>query len=555
MQSRIGRLGWNVVLCVVAAVSLLPLRAQDSRGSTVVVVYNSAMPESKEVADHYAKARKVPSSQVIGFDLPKEEEISREVFAEKLQRPLWQELKERGLIVYESGGELRRQRTQPKFSAASIRYLVLCYGVPVKISRDSGLKEEGVEKLPPELQPRNEAAVDSELALLPVLPGQPTLAGPLPNPLFAQTNSAALSPTNGILMTARLDGPSAELAKGLVDKAILGEQKGLWGRAYFDLRGISEEAYKLGDDWIGNAAEGARHYGYEVVLDRVGETFGAGFPMPDVALYFGWYDQSVSGPFASGMADFVPGAIAYHLHSFSARQLRTPNTWWVGPLIAKGATATFGFTEEPYLQFTPEPPVFIARLLFNGFSFGEAIYAAQRYLSWQTTVVGDPLYTPNIIPPQERFLKMQAAKDPLLPWLQLLIVNRNMVQNHPMTEATEYIENTPGVGDHYLLQEKLADLYKRQGMVIEAADPYLKAIQMNPPPLDRLRMAINAGGMLSNLGHKQEAYDLYQNVLRDFPNYPDRSMLYTRLAELATALDKKDEAERFRRLSSGNAGG
>ena len=533
---------------------MLAVEALDPRGNSVVVVYNSAMPESKTVAEHYADRRTVPSNQVIGFDLPRAEQISRDEFQEKLQRPLWRELKERGLIVYESGGELRRQRTEPKFEAASIRYLVLCYGVPVKIARDAGIKEDRVDKLPPELQPRNEAAVDSELAMLPILPGQPTLTGPLPNPLFAQTNSHAFSPTNGILMTARLDGPTADLAKGLVDKAILAEQDGLWGRAYFDLRGNTEDAYKLGDDWINNASEAARHYGLEVVLDRVGQTFPTGFPMPDVAMYFGWYDAHVSGPFTTGLAEFVPGAVAYHLHSFSASVLRTSDRHWVGPLIARGATATFGFTEEPYLQFTPDLPVFVARLLFSGFSFGEAVYAAQRYLSWQTTVVGDPLYTPNFVPPQQRFLKMKADDHPLLPWVHLLIVNRNMAQNHPMSEATEYIEKSPGVGDHYLLQEKLADLYKRQGMVIEAAEPYIKAIKMDPPKLHRLRLAINAGGMLSNLGHKQEAYDLYESVLRDFPNYPDKSMLYNRLADLATALDKKDEAERYRRLGSGNAG-
>ena len=46
-----------------------PLRAADS-GASVVVVYNTQMAESKQVADYYAERRHVPASQVFGFKLP-----------------------------------------------------------------------------------------------------------------------------------------------------------------------------------------------------------------------------------------------------------------------------------------------------------------------------------------------------------------------------------------------------------------------------------------------------------------------------------------------------
>src|SRR5207247_11155568 len=65
-------------------------------------------------------------------------------------------------------------------------------------------------------------------------------------PIYA----ASLHPTNGILMVTRLDGPTAAIARGLVDKAIQAETDGLWGRAYFDVRGLTNGSYKLGDDWI-----------------------------------------------------------------------------------------------------------------------------------------------------------------------------------------------------------------------------------------------------------------------------------------------------------------
>ncbi len=65
---------------------------------------------------------------------------------------------------------------------------------------------------------RNEAAVDSELALLPELNVKRPLTGVFLNPAFAATNSFLLHPTNGLLLVTRLDGPSPEIAMRLVDK-------------------------------------------------------------------------------------------------------------------------------------------------------------------------------------------------------------------------------------------------------------------------------------------------------------------------------------------------
>jgi uncharacterized protein (TIGR03790 family) len=119
----------------------------------------------------------------------------------------------------------------------------------------------------------------------------------------------------------------------------------------------------------------------DVVVNRIG-------------LYAGWYDGKVSGPFTRPPVEFMPGAFAYHLHSFSAHTVRWTNEYWCGPLLAEGVTATMGCIDEPYWDATPNIPVFFSRWLMLGFSYGEAACAAQRAVSWQTTVVGDPLYRP-----------------------------------------------------------------------------------------------------------------------------------------------------------------
>jgi uncharacterized protein (TIGR03790 family) len=324
--------------------------------------------------------------------------MTRDEFRSQLQLPLARILEEKKL------GEMTREpadRTSgpprsnvPKVRSSKIRYIVLCYGVPFRISEAPSFQEEGAAALKTELR-RNEAAVDSELAALPILGQKPLLAGWLPNPGYSATNAHAIDPGNGVLMAARLDGPSLEIANGLVDKAIEAESNGFWGRAYFDLRNTSDPGLIQGDKWLGDAAEICRTLGFETVVDKKPSPFSTSFPAPQIAIYAGWYDANVSGPFLQEQVEFMPGAFAYHLHSFSAARLRSLDQNWVGPLLAKGTTIAMGSVAEPFLAGTPDIAVFCHRLLYAGFTFGESAYAAIGMLSWQTTVVGDPLYRPS----------------------------------------------------------------------------------------------------------------------------------------------------------------
>ncbi len=523
---------------VIAAVAQEP-------GESVVLVYNSRVPASKTVADHYARARKVPQSHIVALDLPESEIISRDDFESRLQLPLWQEMRARKMLVY---GENDKDTNRCNVVHATVRNAVLCYGVPLKIAPDPERKEEAAEKFPQELR-RNEAAVDSELALLPYLDHKLLLAGFLPNPFYLMTNKDLMTPTNGVLLVARVDGPTPEIAKGLVDKAIEAEKNGLWGRAYFDLRGITNGPYKPGEEWISYAADAARSYGFEVVTDNSGATFGPAAPLSDIALYFGWYDQSVSGPFTNGMAQFRPGAIAYHLHSFSSRALRVTDTWWTGPLLAAGATATMGCTEEPYLQATPHVNAFLSRFLFLGFSFGEAAYACQPYLSWQNTIVGDPLYRPFAKPQKDRFEEMSARNDTNLEWSVLMWANIRLSKGAPLEEIEELYRNTPVSKTSSVLQEKLADLYNSLGKVLQAAEHYRSALKLPMSALQRIRVSLNAAPLFASLGAPEEAYAIYQKLIREHPDYADRKQIYERMARVAQELNKPAEAEEYERLS------
>ena len=526
---------------------LLPCLAK-AGGDEVIVIYNTRVPESKEVADYYAKRRHVPADQVFGFDLPEGAEISRTEYHNELEKPLAKRLdsrdlwKIRSVTIPETNGiplHIVWKVTQSK-----IRYAVVCYGVPYRIPDDPQLKEGGAENTRPELR-RNGAAVDSELACLPLIEQDYLRAGPRQNPIYGTTNENSFDPTNNVLMVARLDGPSAAIARGLVDKALDAETNGLWGRAYFDLRGITDPGYKMGDEWIGNAAEICRRLGFETVMDTNADTFPAGFPMSRIAFYCGWYAGDACGPFAQPTVEFMPGAFAYHLHSFSAADLRSRTHNWVGPLLAKGATITMGCVAEPYLAGTPNVGVFAARLLYDGFTFGEAAYASQSVLSWQTTVVGDPLYRPCGIPVEKLHDELQQRHSKLLEWYYLRVVNMNQVRGVLLTELEIFLENLDLTRHSAILTEKLADILDALGKPSSAVNEFKRALALNPSPEQKMRLRLTLGERLVAQKRPEDACEDYQQFLKEFPDYPSELSIYHKLLPLARQLGKTADAAKY----------
>jgi uncharacterized protein (TIGR03790 family) len=522
-------------------------------GDEVVVIYNNRMPGSKLVAEHYAQMRRVPEAQIYGLDLPITEEMTRAEFRDALQFPLASRLVVDNLWQFGSVTNAATNghpaRVEPRVIESKIRYAVLCYGVPLKIAPDPDLHEPGRENVRPELL-RNEAAVDSELAWLPLLKMDIPLSGPLPNWVYGATNPAVLHPTNGILLVARLDGPSVEIALGLVDKALAAERDGLWGRAYFDARGLpqSDTNYILGDEWILGAGEICRELGFETIVDKNPATFPADFPMSQIAIYCGWYDGTVSGPFALPKVEFMPGAFAYHLHSYSAATLRTTNQFWVGPLLAKGATCTMGCVYEPYLSATPNVAVFLARLIGGGFTFGEAAWAAQPVLSWQTTVVGDPLYRPFARGLAELHAEFARTHNPLIEWSYLRIVDLGLVHGAPVAQLAAFLETIPATTNSAVLTEKLADLFETQGKPSPAIETYQRALTRNPSPEQRIRIRLTLGEKLLAQNREADALENYKQLLKESPDYPGKTSIEAKLAALeqkpaGTNAPAKNEAQ------------
>lgn len=383
-----------VTILFVTALGATTLHAQPRNlAASTIVIYNRTNPESRELAKYYAEQRGISFRQVIGLTCSDAEEISREEYVSTIQTPLEQ--------MFDSTGSWTIRKTpdgSDGVAESRIRYLVIMRGIPLKVRAAQDLPEPSAKYEIPadhtlqQLFARNESSVDSELAALFDLRNE--YPGIVPNPYFRRFSSIFdVPPSASPLLVGRLDAPEPSTVRAMIDAAIETEKTGLWGWAVIDARGIKSGPYLEGDQWLRQAAEFIRKQGIPVLFDDFEELLPEGFPMPPTAVYYGWYAANVTGPFAQTSFRFQTGAIAAHIHSFSASTLRSPTAGWTGPLLLRGAAVSLGNVYEPYLSLTTNLDVFQDRLQ-AGFTVGEAAAMAIMGLSWMNIVVGDPLYRP-----------------------------------------------------------------------------------------------------------------------------------------------------------------
>ena len=366
----------------------------------VFVVANKDSKESVAVAKHYLEKRKVPAGNLIELSLPTGEDISRADYEAKLAAPLREALKDKKdackvlLTVY--GVPLR---VGPKVPTATEKKEAEALKGLIEEAKKAGDKKAEAELTAKRVTltgDQSTAAVDSELMLLWWPKYDP--ARWVMNPLYWQVKEDERKKAPPTLMTCRLDGPTPEVAKRLVDDAVAVEATGLSGKVYFDARGIKydptkaaqHDGYEGYDESFREAAALLTKGGFDVTLDDKAAVFAAN-SCPDAALYAGWY--SVANYVDS--CAFVKGAVAWHLASFEATTLRdSKSKAWCPNLLAKGAAATLGPVGEPYTVGFPKPAEFFGLLATGRYTLVECYARTTRLTSWMMTLVGDPLYTP-----------------------------------------------------------------------------------------------------------------------------------------------------------------
>jgi uncharacterized protein (TIGR03790 family) len=375
----------------------------------ILVIVNKDIQASDELGQYYCQRRNVPKENILALPLGKTlvDSISRDDYDKNIAAPV-------------------RKRVTDQTPGQPIRCLLTTYGVPYKVGPRGPLKDqqERLKQLETTVGQYEKQLKDSHLAdvnaiinnelakvksEIDLISGRETgasvdnelsmvLFGPYelyrwqPN----QLNRHSGYPEGLILdvMVSRLDGPSTQIARGLIDKAIYAEKNGLHGIAYIDSRGFPDDkqlgSYGHFDQKLRNLAVLLRfRTSFQVKEERTDRLFEP-HSCPKTAIYCGWYSlKKYIDSF-----EFVDGAIGAHIASFEAIDIRDPNsTEWVPSMLVHGVTATFGPVAEPYLSAFPDPEEFFLELI-EGKCLAEAFWHSQPFCSWQMMLIGDPLYTP-----------------------------------------------------------------------------------------------------------------------------------------------------------------
>lgn len=478
--------------------------AEGNLAARVVLLANSADPDSLRVARHYAEVRGVPPENIIALKLPLAESITWREFVVALWEPLLDELlRAKWVDAIPMALTDRVGRRKLAVHGHRIGALVTCRGVPLKIEHDPAL-DLGTPLTQRAEFRTNAGAVDSELSLL-AQPNYP-IAAFVPNPLFQKENPDALERLQ-VVRVSRLDGPTVEDALGLVDRAVAAERTGLLGRAYVDMGGI----HGAGDRWLEALAIQLESLGWAPAVDRDPATLSATARCDAPVLYFGWYASDLNGPFALPGFRFPPGAIAFHIHSYSAGTLRSTTSGWTGPLVARGVTATVGNVFEPYLEQTHRPDLFF-RALARGATLVEAAYFSLPALSWQAMLIGDPLYRPFAVSWETQVQTLATAPPRLTSYAVLRRVNASVASGR-RDEALALARSMQRTVPSLALGLALSRLLSEAGDDDSAANALGFVSLLTTIPTDEWALAREAALQLERLGRPVRAVELWRSLL------------------------------------------
>lgn len=337
----------------------------------ILVLANKNAAKSVDLAKYYMDRRGIPKKNLLQLWVNEKEWCEREDYEKRVAAPVREHLKEK----------------DPK---REIRCILVLYGFPLKVAppRMTGSEKED-----------QAAALDSEISL--VLLENYGLSGWIPNPFFAGYKAKDLARNREkVMIVSRVDGPTEDTVKRVIDESMETEKKGLTGKAYFDARWPrpSEEknnktdvGYGFYDRSIHRAADLVKKSGrMPVVVNDREELFQPG-ECPDAALYCGWYS----------LAQYVdafkwrPGSVGYHIASSECRTLKQRESQvWCKRMLEEGIAATLGPVGEPYVQAFPIPEMFFEFLLDGSWTLAECYALSQPFWSWQLVLIGDPLYRP-----------------------------------------------------------------------------------------------------------------------------------------------------------------
>jgi uncharacterized protein (TIGR03790 family) len=457
----------GAVTCLTIWLAAAPV-VHGQSAENVAVVINDNSTDSQRIAEHYARTRGLPQSNVLRIQTSSEEAIERDAYIRTIEQPL-------GLAIRRAGLQDR------------LLYLVLTKGVPLRIVGTTGLTG-------------TQASVDSELTLLyRRLVGQSiSLQGKIDNPYYLGVREIGEARPfshreHDIYLVTRIDAFTVDQALAVIDRA---QAPAMEGRIVLDRRGAAGSS----DKWLEQAARRLADQGHQsrVVLETTAK------PARDEKALLGYYSSRASdlaNRVRSVGMGFTPGSIVANLASFDARTFRQPPdnwrptaspdkaTWFggsgdalIGDLIRDGVTGVSGQVGEAYVLGAVRPEILFPAYM-AGFNLVEAFYLAVPTLSWQTVVVGDPLCAP---------------------------FGRKPLAREQLEDVTDAVTGLPGL----FAKRRLAVLLADNRDIPEAAGPLVVRFQTLLERDDRvgarraleeaLRLAPRAVGLMVSLAQLEE---------------------------------------------------
>lgn len=249
-----------------------------------------------------------------------------------------------------------------------------------------------------------------------------------PNPLYYRSPNRMQTPA---IMVSRLDGPESGTGRDIVSACKYVESHGgLTGKFVIDSRGLTPKDEK---------GVASQHFPYDQKLrdlaallrrstqmplftDDAPDVIRPTTPIPDVAMYCGWYSVHNYVP----AFKFVPGAIGFHVASYEMLSLHDPNEkGWCRGLLKDGIAVTLGPVAEPYLSAFPDPTEFFPLVLTGKYTVAEAYWLTNPMVAWKMVLIADPLYNPykpkpaltveNLPQPLRSFVSPQSSAPEPLP--------------------------------------------------------------------------------------------------------------------------------------------
>jgi uncharacterized protein (TIGR03790 family) len=482
----------------------LAAQTNTALGKEMVIVVNRNDPDSLSIGQHYARQRGIPQSRIVQLSAPIKETITIAEYAKTVANPLLNALIENKWV---KGVKDRSKdaygRERLSVSIHNISFVVLIKGVPLRIANDPLLLEESTVNLSAQFRVNN-GSVDGEIALL-LAPPKTSMTALVPNPYFEKSS---ISPTdaNRSLRVTRLDGPTKANVMNLIDRTLKAEEIGLMGRAYIDTGG----PHVKGDEWIRAAGAIAEAAFFDIDYETSKRAMNHRDRLDAPAIYMGWYRPHAQAQWRSPRWPVPPGAIGFHLHSFSGTSLRSTKTW-LGAFVAQGYCATVGNVYEPYLEYTHRPQVLLAHLMSGG-NFGEAVALSTPSLSWQSVAIGDPLYRPFKVSLAEQ-LKFSEGST-FSAYASIREINRILVEEDSES-AIAYARSKFISQPSLALAYRLAQLYANEAKDRDAVE-VLKIIRfITKFSPDDFVLVQKIANFLHKYGEGEMAFNIYKKLLEE----------------------------------------